>query len=109
MKKILLILGVILFAQTNNIISQTIELQPKLYLCENGSLELDGTVINTTDTNITYQWYHSLSSNVPTIPSNEIAGATNPLYTVTSTNNGVGYYKVYATLSTGQVILRKLL
>lgn len=103
MKKILLILGVILFAQTNNIISQTIELQPKLYLCETGTLELDGTVINTTDTNITYQWYHSLSSNVPTIPSNEIAGATNPLYTVTSTNNGVGYYKVYATLSTGQV------
>ncbi|PWI30097.1 hypothetical protein DI383_06415 [Flavobacteriaceae bacterium LYZ1037] len=103
MKKLILILSIILFAQANKIMAQTIELQPKLYLCENGSLVLDGTVINTSDTNITYQWYHSLSLNVPTIPSNEIAGATNPLYTVTSTNNGVGYYKVLATLSTGQV------
>ena len=105
MKKLLLILGFILFVQANEISAQTIELPNKLYLCDSGSIELDGTVINTTDTNITYQWYHSLSWNVPTIPSNEIVGATNPLLSITLNDNGGGYYKVLATLSNEQVFV----
>ena len=105
MKKILLILGFILFVQANEISAQTIELPNKLYLCDSGSIELDGTVINTTDTSITYQWYYSLSLNVPTIPSNEIVGATNPLLSITLNDNGGGYYKVLATLSNGQVFV----
>ncbi|MBU2920628.1 T9SS type A sorting domain-containing protein [Winogradskyella psychrotolerans] len=103
MKKTLLFLSVILLLQTNEILAQTIELPSSLYLCDTGSLELDGTVINTTDTNITYQWYYSISLNVSTIPSNEITGATNPILTLTGDGTEYGYYKVLATLSDGSV------
>lgn len=96
MKKLLLILSVILFIQTNDLFAQTIELPTKLYLCDSGSLELDGTVINTTDTNITYQWYYGLSFSSA---NEEIVGETNPLLTITGTGNEHGYYKVVATFS----------
>jgi hypothetical protein len=103
MKKTLLFLSFILLLQTNEILAQTIELPSSLYLCDNGIIELDGSVINTTDTNITYQWYYSISLNVPTIPSNEITGATNPILTLTGGGTEYGYYKVLATLSDGSV------
>jgi len=73
MKKTLLFLSFILLLQTNEILAQTIELPSTLYLCETGSLELDGTVINTTDTNISYQWYYGLSLGSTT----EIEGENN--------------------------------
>tara|TARA_R110002111_G_scaffold26397_2_gene57133 strand:- start:6296 stop:8563 length:2268 start_codon:yes stop_codon:yes gene_type:complete len=101
MKKLLLILGFILFVQTNDVFAQNIELPVKLYLCDSGSLELDGTVINTTDTNITYQWYYSTSSNVNLVPSNEIAGATDPILLLTPGDFQGGHYRVYALLSSG--------
>ncbi|WP_458626158.1 T9SS type A sorting domain-containing protein [Winogradskyella sp. PC D3.3] len=96
MKKRLLFLSVILLLQTNAIFAQTIDLPPSLYLCDTGSLELDGTVINTTDTNITYQWYYGFSFSSA---NEEIVGATNPLLTITGNSNGLGFYKVVATLS----------
>ncbi|WP_418637084.1 T9SS type A sorting domain-containing protein [Winogradskyella sp.] len=96
MKKTLLFLSFILLLQTNEILAQTIELPSTLYLCETGSLELDGTVINTTDTNITYQWYYGFSISSA---NEEIVGATDPLLTITGNSNGLGYYKVVATFS----------
>ncbi|WP_456439686.1 DUF7619 domain-containing protein [Psychroserpens sp.] len=96
MRKLLLILGFVLFVQTNDIIAQTIELPNELYLCESVSIELDGTVINTTDTNITYQWYYGLSFSSA---NDEIVGATSPIFTVNGNSNERGYYKVVATLS----------
>ncbi|RED42851.1 putative secreted protein (Por secretion system target) [Winogradskyella eximia] len=96
MKKTLLFLSFILLLQTNEILAQTIELPSTLYLCETGSLELEGTVINTTDTNITYQWYYGFSISSA---NEEIVGATDPLLTITGNSNGLGYYKVVATFS----------
>ncbi|NRR90825.1 T9SS type A sorting domain-containing protein [Winogradskyella undariae] len=95
MKKLLLFLSVILLLQTNEILAQTIDLPPSLYLCEMGSLELDGTVINTTDTNITYQWYYGLSLGSTT----EIEGATNSIFNLNGAVNEGGFYKIIATLS----------
>jgi len=96
MKKILLFLSFILLLQTNAIFAQTIELPSTLYLCETGAIELDGTVINTTDTNITYQWYYGFSISSA---NEEIVGATDSLLTITGNSNGLGYYKVVATFS----------
>ena len=96
MKKTLLFLSFILLLQTNEILAQTIELPSTLYLCETGSLELEGTVINTTDTNINYQWYYGFSISSA---NEEIVGATDPLLTITGNSNGLGYYKVVATFS----------
>jgi len=96
MKKTLLFLSFILLLQTNEILAQTIELPSTLYLCETGSLELDGTVINTTDTNISYQWYYGFSISSA---NEEIVGATDSLLTITGNSNGLGYYKVVATFS----------
>lgn len=105
MKKLLLFLSFITFMQTTVLTAQNIELPAKLYLCESDALELDGTVINTSDTGITYQWYYSTSWVVDVIPANEIAGATNPIYSATTANNGVGQYRVVATLSDGTTTL----
>ncbi|EPR73367.1 hypothetical protein ADIWIN_1397 [Winogradskyella psychrotolerans RS-3] len=69
-----------------------------LYLCDSGSIQLDGTVVNTSDTNITYQWYYGLSFSSS---NTEIVGATNPLLTITGTDNERGFYKVRAILSNG--------
>ncbi|WP_418639576.1 T9SS type A sorting domain-containing protein [Winogradskyella sp.] len=75
--------------------AQTIELPSTLYLCETGSLELDGTVINTTDTNITYQWYYGLSLGSTT----EIEGENNSTLILNGALNEAGLYKIIATLS----------
>ncbi len=98
MRKLLLILGFVLFANVNEVCAQTIELPNKLYLCDDGSIELDGTVVNTSDTNITYQWYYGVSLSAA---NNEIVGATNPLLTISGTANEQGFYKVVATFSGG--------
>ncbi|WP_179334678.1 DUF7619 domain-containing protein [Winogradskyella costae] len=95
MKKTLLFLSFILLLQTNAIFAQTIDLPPSLYLCEVGSLELDGTVINTTDTNITYQWYYGLSLGSTT----EIEGAIDSTLILNGAINEAGLYKIIATLS----------
>ena len=95
MKKTLLFLSFILLFQTNEILAQTIELPSSLYLCDTGSLELDGTVINTTDTNITYQWYYGLTFN----SAIEIEGATNSTLILNGALNEAGLYKIIATLS----------
>ena len=86
MKKILLFLSFILLLQTNAIVAQTIDLPPSLYLCDTGSLELDGTVINTTDTNITYQWYYGLTFDSAT----EIEGENNSTLILNGALNEAG-------------------
>lgn len=101
MKKSLLFLSLFVLLQATNVFAQSIELPVKQYLCDTGSVNLDGTVINTTDTGVTYQWYYSISSNVQVTLANEITGATNPMLIVTTANNGSGHYKVVATFSDG--------
>jgi len=64
MKKSLLFLSIFLCFQSYISIAQTLDLPAKLYLCDNGTTNIDGTVTNTADTGITYQWYYSTSSNV---------------------------------------------
>ncbi|WP_179349359.1 DUF7619 domain-containing protein [Winogradskyella pacifica] len=98
MKKLLLLFGFILLLQTNEILAQVIELPNMLYLCDGGSLQLDGTVVNTSDTNITYQWYYGFSFSSA---NEEIVGGTNPLLTITGADNERGFYKVRAILSDG--------
>jgi uncharacterized repeat protein (TIGR01451 family) len=105
MKKIILFFSLFLCIQTTNVFSQNIDLPLKQYLCDTGSVDLDGTVLNTADTGINYQWYYSTSSNVQVIPGNEIAGATNPMYSVTTASMGVGYYKVVATMTNTSTVI----
>jgi hypothetical protein len=98
MKKSLLFLSLFVLLQTTIVFAQSIELPNKLYLCEAGSLDLDGTVINTSDPGITYQWYfYSGTYQV-------ISGATNPTYTATTASMGNGFYKVIATMSDASTI-----
>jgi len=99
MKKSLLFLSIFLCFQSYISIAQTLDLPAKLYLCDNGTTNIDGTVTNTADTGITYQWYYSTSSNVQVIIANEIAGATSPMYSAATTNLGNGYYKVVASMT----------
>lgn len=104
MKKLLLILGFILFVQTNEIFAQTIELPSKMYLCENSSLDLDGTVTNTTDSGITYQWYFSIYPSAAESPENLIDGATNAVLSINEMTDDFGYYKVVATMTNTDVL-----
>jgi len=104
MKKALFLFSSFLLINIANIFAQTIELSPKMYLCDNSSVELDSTVLNTADTGITYQWYYSVSPNVQVIAGNEIAGATNPIYNAATASLGNGYYKIVATTSDSSTI-----
>lgn len=104
MKKSLLFLLLISYMS----FAQNLDIPSNLYLCQNGSISVDGTVTNTTDTGITYQWYYSTSSNVEAIPANEIAGATNPVFSVTTNSNGVGFYRVVATLTNSNTLNDKV-
>ena len=79
MKKSLLFLSLFLLIQVTSVIAQTLDLPQSLYLCENSTINIDGTVTNTADTGISYQWYYSTSWNVDVTPANEIAGATNSI------------------------------
>ena len=105
MRKLLLILGVILFAQINEISAQTIELPFKFYLCENGSVNLDGTVLNSSDSGITYQWYYNEDQSVFLVPANLLLGATNPILNITDSDNVGGFYKILATLTDGTEVI----
>lgn len=105
MKKRILFFSLFLCIQTTNVFSQNIDLPLRQYLCDTGSVALDGTVMNTTDTGITYQWYYSTSSNVQVIAGNEIAGATGPMYSVTPASMGVGYYKIVATMTNTNTVI----
>ena len=104
MKKSILFLTFFFYFQAN-MFAQNIDLPIKQYLCNTGSVALDGTVLNTADTGITYQWYYSVSANVQVISGNEIAGATNPIYSASTASMGVGYYKAVATMSNASTVV----
>lgn len=93
MKKSLFFFSLFVLIQTINVFAQNIELPIKQYLCDTGSVDLDGTVVNTTDPGITYQWYYYSGTY------QVITGATNPIYSATTANMGNGFYKVIATMS----------